>query len=55
MPKITIYTARIRCTLLLLTEPIVCENGYFEIPPGPGLGIELNDDELAKVIWEETP
>jgi L-alanine-DL-glutamate epimerase-like enolase superfamily enzyme len=39
---------------VLLTEPIVCENGYFEIPRGPGLGIELNDDELAQVTMEGT-
>ena len=33
----------------LLKEPIVCENGYFEIPQGPGLGIEFDEEELAKV------
>jgi len=33
----------------LLKEPIVCENGYFEIPQGSGLGIEFDEEELAKV------
>ncbi len=33
----------------LLREPIVCENGYFKIPQGPGLGIEFDEEELAKV------
>jgi len=32
-----------------LKEPIVCENGYFEIPQGSGLGIEFDEEELAKV------
>jgi L-alanine-DL-glutamate epimerase-like enolase superfamily enzyme len=38
----------------LLKEPIVCENGYFEIPRGPGLGVEFDEEELAKVIVDDS-
>jgi L-alanine-DL-glutamate epimerase-like enolase superfamily enzyme len=34
----------------LLRAPIVCEEGYFHVPQGPGLGIELNEDALEKVL-----
>jgi L-alanine-DL-glutamate epimerase-like enolase superfamily enzyme len=33
----------------LLHEPIVCEDGYFELPTGPGLGVALDEEALAKV------
>jgi galactonate dehydratase len=33
----------------LLKEPILCEDGFFVLPQGPGLGIELIEDELNKV------
>jgi L-alanine-DL-glutamate epimerase-like enolase superfamily enzyme len=36
----------------LLKTPIRCENGFFELPQGPGLGIELIEDELDKVRLE---
>ena len=37
----------------LLRAPIVCEDGFFELPQGPGLGIELDKDTLAQVILDE--
>jgi L-alanine-DL-glutamate epimerase-like enolase superfamily enzyme len=36
----------------MLKAPLVCKGGYFELPDGPGLGIELNEDELAKVMLD---
>ena len=36
----------------LLRAPIICQDGYFTLPQGPGLGIEINEEELAKVILE---
>jgi L-alanine-DL-glutamate epimerase-like enolase superfamily enzyme len=33
----------------LLVEPLRCEDGFFELPQGPGLGIELVEEELDKV------
>jgi L-alanine-DL-glutamate epimerase-like enolase superfamily enzyme len=36
----------------LLKVPLVCKDGCFELPDGPGLGIELNEQALAKVILE---
>jgi galactonate dehydratase len=32
----------------MLTEPIKCENGYLEIPTGPGLGSDINEKFLRK-------
>lgn len=32
----------------VLSEPIPLKNGFLEIPTKPGLGVELNKDELAK-------
>jgi L-alanine-DL-glutamate epimerase-like enolase superfamily enzyme len=32
----------------LLREPIICQDGYFRLPQGPGLGIELDEVQLAK-------
>lgn len=29
-----------------LSKPIVCENGYLQIPEGPGLGIELDEEKI---------
>lgn len=37
----------------LLSEPITIEDGYVEIPDGPGFGIELNDDVVQEHIYEE--
>jgi L-alanine-DL-glutamate epimerase-like enolase superfamily enzyme len=33
----------------LLREPLLCRDGFFELPQGPGLGIELIEEELDKV------
>jgi L-alanine-DL-glutamate epimerase-like enolase superfamily enzyme len=33
----------------LLEVPLVCEDGFIELPSGPGLGIELKEDELDRV------
>jgi len=38
----------------LLKKPIICENGHFEIPQGPGLGIEFDEEELAGVAVDNT-
>jgi galactonate dehydratase len=36
-----------------LKQPFVVKQGYVEIPTGPGLGIELDEDALAKKIGHE--
>jgi galactonate dehydratase len=36
-----------------LKRPFVLRNGYVELPTGPGLGIELDDDALADKITDE--
>jgi L-alanine-DL-glutamate epimerase-like enolase superfamily enzyme len=33
----------------LLKTPLVCEDGFFALPDGPGLGIELDEEALDKV------
>lgn len=33
---------------ILLTEPIVAQDGYVAIPRGPGLGVELNTEVMQK-------
>ena len=37
----------------LLKSPLACEDGFFTLPDGPGLGIELDEGALAQVILEE--
>jgi L-alanine-DL-glutamate epimerase-like enolase superfamily enzyme len=37
----------------LLQAPILCEDGFFELPRGPGLGIELDRDALARVTVKD--
>ena len=32
----------------IFDEPIPLKNGYLEVPSKPGLGVELNREELAK-------
>ena len=34
---------------MLLKEPLVCENGAYEIPRGAGLGVELDEDRLREL------
>ncbi|TBL80716.1 mandelate racemase/muconate lactonizing enzyme family protein [Paenibacillus thalictri] len=36
----------------LLKEPIVCENGYYKVPEGPGLGVDINEDKLRELMSE---
>ncbi len=39
---------------VLLKEPIeISADGYFEIPQGPGLGVELNEEAIAMYTVEE--
>ena len=33
-----------------LKNPIVCENGHFNLPEGPGLGIEMDEDALSEYV-----
>ncbi|MHB8901230.1 MAG: galactonate dehydratase, partial [Thermoguttaceae bacterium] len=39
----------------LTTEKLVFKDGYFEIPDGPGLGIELNEEAFAAHPYEARP
>jgi len=34
---------------LLLKSPLICEAGYYEIPPGVGLGVELDEGRLQEL------
>jgi galactonate dehydratase len=36
-----------------LKQPFVVQDGYIELPPGPGLGIELDEEALADKITED--
>ncbi|HVI83794.1 MAG TPA: enolase C-terminal domain-like protein, partial [bacterium] len=31
-----------------ITSPLVCEGGYYQVPTGPGLGIEVDENVLQK-------
>ena len=33
-----------------LKHPMVCEEGHFHLPEGPGLGIEINEEALAQYV-----
>ena len=35
----------------LLKAPLACEDGFFDLPDGPGLGIELDQEALARVVF----
>ncbi|MFB6112465.1 MAG: mandelate racemase/muconate lactonizing enzyme family protein [Halodesulfurarchaeum sp.] len=37
----------------LLENPITVENGYVEVPDGPGFGIELDEDTVEEHAYEE--
>jgi galactonate dehydratase len=42
----------------ILKEPIQVENGYALIPDKPGLGVEIDEEKLAKLVFDglwETP
>jgi L-alanine-DL-glutamate epimerase-like enolase superfamily enzyme len=34
----------------IVTTPIVPENGYLIVPQGPGLGIEIDEDKLSRLV-----
>ena len=36
-----------------LKKPFVVRNGYLELPTGPGLGIELDEDAMASKIGHD--
>ena len=36
------------CRDSILKEPLLPSGGYIEIPKGPGLGVELNEEMVAK-------
>jgi galactonate dehydratase len=38
----------------LVTNPIPCQNGYLEIPDRPGLGLDLNWEEVRKHPYRDT-
>jgi D-galactarolactone cycloisomerase len=37
-----------------LKQPIICERGVFQMPAGPGLGIEINEYALSTYAKEYT-
>lgn len=39
----------------LCVDPIVCENGVISRPDAPGLGVELNVEELRKLTYKPSP
>lgn len=39
----------------LLEEPLTLHDGYIELPQGPGLGIELREEKLAQIPYDERP
>ena len=40
---------------LLLKEPLVLKDGWIDVPTGPGLGWELDDEKIAKYIPANFP
>jgi L-alanine-DL-glutamate epimerase-like enolase superfamily enzyme len=32
-----------------LRKPIVCKAGYFNLPDGPGLGIEVDEEKVRQI------
>jgi L-alanine-DL-glutamate epimerase-like enolase superfamily enzyme len=39
----------------LLKNPLEAVDGFVEVPTGPGLGVELNDDTLTDFIYRAEP
>jgi galactonate dehydratase len=39
----------------IATQPFVVDNGYIQLPEAPGLGIELNEEALAKHPYQPFP
>ncbi|PSO46327.1 MAG: mandelate racemase/muconate lactonizing enzyme family protein, partial [Actinobacteria bacterium QS_8_72_14] len=36
-------------------EPFAVEDGYVDLPGGPGLGIDLDEDALAEYPYRQEP
>lgn len=36
----------------LLTKPLTIRGGYLQVPEGPGLGVEVNEEALSKYVME---
>ena len=39
----------------IATTPFEVENGYINLPESPGLGIDLDEESLAKYPYQEFP
>jgi galactonate dehydratase len=39
----------------IATQPFVVDNGYIQLPEAPGLGIEINENALAKYPYQPFP
>ena len=39
----------------IATQPFQVENGYINLPESPGLGIDLDEESLAKYPYQEFP
>ena len=40
---------------LVLADPPLIEDGYIRLPDGPGLGVELNEEAVAKYARPDRP
>ena len=38
----------------LIAEPLVYEGSYVKVPAGPGLGVVLDEDALAKYVVDQS-
>jgi galactonate dehydratase len=38
----------------IMSPPLTVEHGYLELPDGPGWGVDLNEEEIAKHPYKET-
>ena len=39
----------------IVKEPLKVENGYIKVPDGPGIGVELDEEALARYPYTERP
>jgi len=39
----------------ILAEPLTLQDGYILLPQGPGIGVELREEQLARFPFEERP
>ena len=37
----------------LLRQPLMCTAGHYELPPAPGLGIEINEERVRENDWSD--